>query len=425
MNLRVEGESVLSGTNLLQTRILNRRAVFDTIRRSGPITRAEVAQAIGLTVQAVSNIASELEKAGLIRQQGKRAGQRGQPAVELSLDPNGGYTVGLSLAYRRVVGVLVDLTGEVVASQSRDLAERGPEATASGLGDLVGHLVDKAGLRQDSVWGIGCSVPGTVENGSFWYDKVQEGEEWEKFPLATRLQELTGLRTFVENDATVAAIGERLYGIGRMARSFFYLHFNLGVGGGLVLDGHHYRGAFGGAGEIGHMIVKPGGRLCPCGSRGCLEQYVSFYSAAEVICGPTRAPDEVPAEELALRIRERDPLLVAWMQEAGYYLRIAIRNIEAMFDPDTVVIGGGLPAEIQEGLIAAADPLLPAMMHRRSSHLPRLMLAEHASEMPALGAAALPMAIAMQPHGAIDVWSSMASDTPLTTNPALAALGFS
>jgi predicted NBD/HSP70 family sugar kinase len=423
MNLRMEGDRALPGTNLLQTRALNRRAVFDAVRRSGPVTRAELAQAIGLTVQAVSNIASELESAGLIRQQGKRVGQRGQPAVELSLDPTGGYTIGLSLAYRHVVGVLVDLTGEVVVSESRDITARTPEMTTTVLGGLVGHLLQKANLRRESIWGIGCSVPGTVENGSFWYDKVQEGEEWEKFPLAARLEELTGFRTFVENDATVAAIGERLYGIGRIARSFFYLHFNLGVGGGLVMDGHHYRGAFGGAGEIGHMIVKPGGRLCPCGSRGCLEQYVSFYSAAEIICGPTRTPDEVPGEELAAGLRDSDPRLMSWLAEAGQYLRVAIRNVEALFDPDTVVIGGGLPAELQDGLIAAANPLLPAMTHRRASPLPRLMPAEHASELPALGAAALPMAVAMQPHGPMSAWASMSSGLPVPANPALATLG--
>lgn len=424
MNLRMEGEHTLPGTNLLQTRALNRRAVFDAVRRSPrPVTRAELAQAIGLTVQAVSNIAAELEGAGLIRQQGRRVGQRGQPAVELSLDPTGGYTVGLSLAYRRVAGVVVDLTGEVVASEARELSERAPEVTAEVLGGLVDHLLGKANLTRDQVWGIGCSVPGTVENGSFWYDKVQEGEAWEKFPLAARLAELTGLRTFVENDATVAAIGEKLYGIGRLARSFFYLHFNLGVGGGLVLDGQHYRGAFGGAGEIGHMIVKPGGRLCPCGSRGCLEQYVSFYSAAEVICGPTRTPDEVPAEELAQSIRNRDPRLMAWLDEAGQYLRIAIRNIEAIFDPDTVVIGGGLPSDLQDALIAAATPPLPAMIHRRASRLPRLMPAEHASELPALGAAALPMAIAMQPNPASSAWAATTAGAAGISHPALALLG--
>jgi predicted NBD/HSP70 family sugar kinase len=420
----MERESALPGTNLTQTRALNRRAVFDAVRRNGPITRMELAQMIGLTVQAISNIASELEVAGLIRQQGKRVGQRGQPAVELSLDATGGYTIGLSLAYRRVSGVLVDLTGSVIASDGYDLVEREPRLIAEVLGSLANRLLKTSGLGRDKIWGIGCSVPGTVENGTFWYDKVQEADEWTKFPLVAKLEELTGIKTFVENDATVAAIGEGLYGVGRVARSFFYLHFNLGVGGGLVMDGHPYRGAFGGAGEIGHMIVKPGGRLCPCGSRGCLEQYVSLYAAAETICGPTRTPDEVPTEELVACSRSGDARLLAWQQEAGQYLRIAIRNVEAMFDPDTIVIGGGLPNELLDGLIAAATPLLPSMTHRHSSSQPRLMPAEHAAEMPALGAAALPVAVAMLPGSSSASWRATTTRTPMATNPALAALGF-
>ncbi len=423
MATSADRDGAMPGTNLAQTRTLNRRAVFDAVRRGGPITRTELAKTIGLTVQAISNIASELEVAGLIRQQGKRLGQRGQPAVELSLDPAGGYTIGLSLAYRRVSGVLVDLTGTVVASEAQDLIEREPALIAQTLGTLVNRLVETSEIQRQKIWGIGCSVPGTVENGTFWYDKVQEADEWTKFPLAAKLEELTGVRTFVENDATVAAIGERLYGIGRVARSFFYLHFNLGVGGGLVMDGHHYRGAFGGAGEIGHMIVKPGGRLCPCGSRGCLEQYVSFYSAAETICGPTRTPDEVPAEELAACFRAGDARLLAWQQEAGQYLKIAIRNVEAMLDPDTVVIGGGLPLELLDGIIAAATPLLPTMTHRHSNSHPRLMRAEHAAELPALGAAALPIAIVMQPGTSGASWRATISKTPMAANPALAALG--
>lgn len=420
---RIDRAGALPGTNLEQTRALNRRAVFDAVRRNGPVTRAELAREIGLTVQGISNIAAELEEAGLIRQEGKRVGQRGQPAVELSVNPEGGYTVGLSLAYRRALGVLVDLTGEVVASDTRDFSERDPMAITRILHAQTRSLIDKAGVPEEQIWGIGCSVPGTVVNGAFWYDKVQEADEWTRFPMAGELERLTGHRVILENDATVASIGERLYGIGRVANSFFYLHFNLGIGGGVVTDGHHYRGAFGGAGEIGHMIVKPGGRLCPCGSRGCLEQYVSLYAAAEAVCGPERAPDEVPAEELAALCRDGDPRIFAWQQQAGQYLRVAIRNIEAMFDPDTIVVGGGLPPELLDGLIDATTPLLPAMTHRSSNSLPRLMPAEHSSELPARGAAALPIAMAMQPDIANAAWSRTSRTVPEITSPALAILG--
>lgn len=422
MTRQTHRSGTFQGANLEHARALNRRAVFDAVRRHGPVTRAELAGLIGLTVQGVSNIAAELEEAGLIRQDGKRLGQRGQPAAELSVNPAGGYSIGLSLAYRQVTAVLADLAGQVVAHDSRPLSVREPEAVTRALAAQAGDLLASSGIGRDQVWGLGCSVPGTVENGTAWYDKVQEAEAWTKFPLAAELERLTGLWTLVENDATAAAIGERLYGVGRIAASFFYLHFNLGLGGGIVVDGQPYRGRFGGAGEIGHMIVKPGGRPCPCGSRGCLEQYVSYYAAAETVCGPERTPDEVPAEELAALVRAGDPRLRAWQQEAAQYLRIAIRNIEAMFDPDTIVIGGGLPPELMDGLIAAAQPLLPGMTHRHASSLPRLVPAEHAAELPAMGAAALPVAVLLQ-SSLSPLSASPGGGTAGADNPALALLG--
>jgi predicted NBD/HSP70 family sugar kinase len=423
MARQADRSGTFQGANLEHARALNRRAVFEAVRRHGPVTRAELAALIGLTVQAVSNITVELEAAGLIRQDGKRLGLRGQPAAELSVNPAGGYTIGLSLAYRRVTGVLSDLTGKVVAHDSRVLSAREPQATAEALAEQTLDLLAASGVAHDQVWGVGCSVPGTVENGAFWYDKVKEAAAWTHFPLEAELVRLTGLWVLVENDATVAAIGERLYGVGRIASSFFYLHFNLGVGGGVVVDGQHYRGAFGGAGEIGHMIVKPGGRLCPCGSRGCFEQYVSLYAAAEAVCGPTRAPDEVPAEELVALLRDGDSRLLAWQEEAGQYLRIAIRNIEAMYDPDTIVIGGGLPAELLQGLIAAATPLLPAMSHRQTgSGLPRLVPAEHAADLPAMGAAALPVAVLLQSNLS-RLSASPGEGSAAADNPALVLLG--
>ncbi len=199
----------LQGANLEQTRAFNRRAVFDAVRRHSPVTRAELAEIIGLTVQGISNIAAELESAGLIRQEGKRAGKRGQPAVELSINPSGGYTIGLSLSYRRMTGVLVDLAGEAIVQETRELQEREPPGTVVALKKLTQSLLERSGIPREQIWGIGCSVPGTVENGAFWYDKVQEAEVWTRFPLAAELE---------RGDRHAGAGGERRHG-GRNRRA--------------------------------------------------------------------------------------------------------------------------------------------------------------------------------------------------------------
>src|ERR1700712_2190353 len=110
--------NVLQGTNIEHAKALNRRVVLEAVRRSGPITRADLARLTGLTAQAATNISAELAEAGLIREGGVRRGQRGQPATEISLDPQGGFAIGLNLGHQTLSGVLVDLAGDVVATES-------------------------------------------------------------------------------------------------------------------------------------------------------------------------------------------------------------------------------------------------------------------------------------------------------------------
>jgi predicted NBD/HSP70 family sugar kinase len=118
---------------------------------------------------------------------------------------------------------------------------------------------------------------------------------WQDFPVAAELRRLVGVPVLVENDATAAAIGERLYGVARGLSSFIYLFLGGGIGAGMFLDGHLYRGSRNNAGEIGHIIVVPNGLACVCGKRGCLDRYVSLGSAYEHL--GIRAPEKYSVAE--------------------------------------------------------------------------------------------------------------------------------
>lgn len=388
------------GTNIEHARTLNRRVIFEAVRRHGAITRADLARLTGLTPQAVSNISAELRDAGLIREGNRRQGLRGQPAVELSLEPAGGYAVGLNLGHQFLSGVLVNLAGDVIASASLPI-ERPVLPLESLMGvmeSIVEGLLAQAGLPRSQLWGVGCGLPGLVRDGVLIVESMAGGDPRPHYPLAQSLGTRLNLPVIAENDARAAAIGEKLYGVGRTARHFFYLHFGFGIGGGMIVDGDHYRGGSGGAGEIGHMIVKPGGRPCSCGNRGCLEQYCSLFSAGEAVGGMERTADQVRPEELSARLAANEPRFMAWLQEAAQHLRTAIHNIEIMFDPETVVIGGGLPEEVLGRLVALTQPLLPSVYPDPGVHrsLARLTVAT-AQDMPALGAAALPISAMIQP----------------------------
>ncbi|HTI01593.1 MAG TPA: ROK family transcriptional regulator [Acidisoma sp.] len=389
--------AMLLGTNIEHAKSLNRRVVLEAVRRSGSMTRADLARLTGLTAQAVSNISLELVEAGLVLEGARRRGQRGQPATEISLNPEGGFAVGLSLGHQALSGVLVNLAGTVLATESHDVAKRvlPLDRLTDEMETLVQELLARAGLARGQLWGVGCGLPGLVRDGVLSVETSSTAERLH-YPLAETLGRRLDLPVFAENDARAAAIGERLYGIGRQAQHFFYIHFGFGIGGGPIIAGEQYRGGSGGAGEIGHMIVKPGGRPCNCGNRGCLEQYVSLYAAAEAISGADRSPEDVPVRELAQRMERKDPLLLGWIRDAAPYLRLAIHNIEIMFDPETVVLGGSLPETVRNALIAETEPLLPAVYPDSRPRLPRLVRAE-AQDMPALGAAALPISAMLQP----------------------------
>jgi predicted NBD/HSP70 family sugar kinase len=404
------------GTNIEHARSLNRRVVFEAVRRHGPITRADLARLSGLTSQAVSNISAELRDAGLIREGGRRQGLRGQPAIELTLEPTGGYAIGLNLGHQTLSGVLVDLAGGAIAAETRSIPA--PVLPLDDLIDAMESIVEgllrRANLPREKLWGVGCGLPGLVRDGVLTVETMASGAHDIQYPLAERLAGRLDLPVIAENDARAAAIGERLYGVGRHAQHFFYLHFGFGIGGGMIVGGEHYRGGSGGAGEIGHMIVKPGGRPCSCGNRGCLEQYVSLYAAAEAISGAERTADMVRPEELAACLAQGEPRFMAWLTEAAQHMRIAIHNIEVMFDPETVVIGGDLPEAVLERLVALTMPLLPSVYPDARRKLPRLSVAG-AQDRPALGAAALPISAMVQPS--LDLlWKngSSASEAPLS-----------
>ncbi len=392
---------MVAGTNIEHATALNRRVVLEAVRRHAPVSRAEIARATGLSPQTISNIVAELDAAGLVRAGGRRAGRRGQPATEITLDPRGGFAAGLHLGHRRIAGVLVDLAGAVLATEERRIAAPPPEALRSTMAEMVSAMLREARLARADLWGVGCVMPGQIEAGELMQGGPTMLPDAPGFSVGRWLEAALAIPVTVANDAAAAAIAEQLYGIGREATSFFYIHFGLGVGGGMILAGQHYRGARGRAGELGHLIVKPGGRACPCGNRGCLEQYVSLQAAAETITGPERDAAAIDPAELQERFAAGDPRLLGWTSEAAPYLRLAIHSIETFFDPDTIVLGGALPPSLLDALIRNLDPLLPSISAREHRPHPRVHRSRIGADIPALGAAALPISFGTQPDPAL------------------------
>ncbi|MEZ5831823.1 MAG: ROK family transcriptional regulator [Dongiaceae bacterium] len=365
----------LKGTNQESGRPYNRRIVLETIRLHGPIARGDIAKRVGLTVQTVSNIIRELELEGFLLGAREQPKGRGLPPTFLKLNPSGGYAIGLHLTPVGLKAALINLAGELIGQRERKLRHISPSRAFREIGQLV------EGLRKlrprGRILGIGLAMPGPfdVESMSFVGPTTLEG--WKGVPVRERLSKLTGLSAFIEVDLAAAALGERLYGAGRDLREFYYLYFGFGLGGCLVHEGAPMRGAFGNAGEIGHLPLVPDGEPCPCGNRGCLERYLSLEAM----------------ERRSARIG-----LDGWIGEAGPLLRRAVATIENLYDPETIVIGGFVEEQLLGRLIEAAQPLAHSVSERGGRASPRITRSGEGENTVLRGAAALAIAGVLSPR---------------------------
>lgn len=378
----------IAGTNLEQAKSHNRRVVIEAIRTNGALSRAAIARLTALSTQTISNIVEELEREQLLRAQATLKGARGQPAVPYSINPDGGYSIGLQLDHQLAVGVITDLSGTVRARIERPVDRPTPAQAMPLLAAIAGDLMRKFRFDRGRLLGIGMAMPGPFDVEGMTSVGPTALPGWQDFPVAEELQRLTGIPVTVENDATAAAIGERLYGVARNLGSFVYLFIGTGLGAGLFLDGHLYKGSRHNAGEIGHMIVKPGGLECGCGKRGCLERYVSLRAAYECLEIPD--PDHASPELLQALLANGDSL-EAWVVQAIDPLRQAINMLELALDPETVVLGGFMPVGVIELLASRLDPLYLSVSSTSARTVPRVLVGAAGKDTSVLGAAALPI----------------------------------
>ena len=198
---------------------------------------------------------------------------------------------------------------------------------------------------------------------------------WENVAIRERLAELTGLPAFLETDMAAAALGEQLYGLGKHFSEYYYLYFGVGLGGALVHEGRVMRGAWGNAGEIGHIPLVPGGEPCPCGNRGCLERYVSLDA-----------------------YRRANKNEADWLKTVAPIFHNAITTIENLFDPETVVLGGLASADLLDRLAGLAADLPNSIAARRDRATPRVVVARGGELSVLRGAAALAVSGVLSPR---------------------------
>lgn len=392
------------GKNPERSREHNRRVVLDAIRQHGALGRMHIARLTQLTPQAVANIVDELVGEGFLLQAGRLKAGRGQPPVQFVVNPDGGMTVGIEIATDRMTVAVLGLTGKLRHRRTVALADTSPEH----LMPVYARELEAARAACPSrLLGVGVVMPGPfgIEGMSSVGPTTLPG--WNGMDAAAALSQAGGVPAIVDNDANAAAVAERLFGAGHSISNFCMVYFGAGVGLGMIQDGAPYRGAFGNAGEIGHIVVSPGGRACPCGQRGCLERYASLHAlrekldAAGIVCEDVAALDALH--------RAGNVVVKEWITEAALHLSPMIAMLENILDPETVILGGALPDGMTEAIIAAMGDLPTSVASRRARALPRALAGRSGQYTAALGAAALPL---------LDVLTPRLETSPIAENAA-------
>jgi glucokinase len=264
--------------------------------------------------------------------------------------------LGIDLGGTKIVAGLVDREGRIVSRQhSSTQASRGLEVVVRRLIDVASQLLTAEGVDRKQVAAIGVAAPGPIDARSGVVTAPPNLPGWRDVPLGRLIQDELGLPTSLENDGNAAALGEHLFGAGRGADHMIYVTASTGIGGGFILDGCLYRGATGAAAEVGHMTILPHGPRCGCGNRGCLEALASGTAIARearerVARGaPTLIAElaegdltRISAEMVSRAAEEGDAEANEILDQALIFLGVGMANLVNLFNPQLLVIGGGL-----------------------------------------------------------------------------------
>jgi glucokinase len=313
--------------------------------------------------------------------------------------------VGIDLGGTKIYTALVDRAGTILAHDFRaTVASEGPDAVIARMVDAAGQVMALAGVGADQIDAVGVCAPGPLDLAAGLVLSPPNLPGWDRVPLAARIGAALGIPTLLENDANAAALGENRFGAGRGTQHMIYVTASTGIGGGLILDGKLYHGTNGMAGEIGHQTILDQGPLCGCGNRGCLEALASGTAIARraresVARGvPTLIaqlceghPERVSAKLVAQAADRGDAEARMILSQAMDYLGIGMANLVNLFNPELIVIGGGL-TNLGEGLFGPVRRAIERNAFRSAAAAVRVVPADLGENAGALGAAAVALA---------------------------------
>lgn len=282
--------------------------------------------------------------------------------------------VGVDLGGTKISSVVSTDEGRIMGRDLRPTkAEAGPEVVIPRIVKSIEKAISKAGKSTSDIQSIGIGSAGIIDHRRGTIITAPNLPGWHNIELKGYIEQRFNLPTYMENDSTLGALGEHIFGAGRGIDHFIYISVGTGIGGGLIINGRSYAGALGVAGEIGHMTLDPSGPKCNCGNTGCWEalasgtaivrrarEHIHQGAKTSILKLAEENVDNISARTIYLAAKSGDALALELISETGYWLGVGLANLVNILNPELIVIGGGL-SKMGDLLL---DPAIRTMKER-------------------------------------------------------------
>ncbi len=339
--------------------------ILELVRSGRAVTRGDILEVTGLSRMTVSARIDSLRDAGLVVENGTDRVTGGRPSRRLEFNTARATLVVATVDTTHTTVALTDLAGRVASEDRVEVAVAdGPHRTLNAIVEAARALLDDTGLADAGLGGIGICIPGPVDPDTGRPSQPPIMPGWDAYPVADHLRDALGAPVLVSNDADAAGLGEQR-AAHPASRSLCFIKVSSGIGTGIILDGQVYRGADGGAGDIGHVKIAGHHERCQCGAEGCLAAIASGRAVAHALTEIGKPAHSASA--VGAYLAAGDPDAARLTQAAGRVIGEVVATVVSLLNPAEVVLGGMLASAPL--LAGVRETLYPRSLPRATRHL--------------------------------------------------------
>lgn len=313
-------------------RDINNNIVLETIIENSPISRAKLSKELGLTKATISSIVKDLLEQELIIEVGSGPSDVGRKPILLEFNEKAGYSICIDLGVEIVTIMLTDLKGKKLATNKTNVSKINRDNALHILIPLIDDMIRSTKPSKYGVIGITIAIHGVVYDNKIIFTPYYDLKDSN---LAFLLEQHYDMPIYLLNEANLSVLGEKTFAVNVENMANINIHWGIGLG--LVINNKLYEGYNGFSGEFGHTIAEIDGKPCPCGNRGCIEQYASEKALLKKLA-TMKNKDEILFDEFAELYDQKDECALYIIDDFVKYLSTGINNILSTFNPEIIII---------------------------------------------------------------------------------------